>query len=207
MGDQKAPSTGATLFALLERPTDPAAWQAFVTRYRPAIQRWCRHWGLREQDADDVTQDVLLKLCKRLQTFVYDPAKSFRAYLKTITRNAWIDLLNDRGRSVPGSGDNQVLEQLWNIPDGAFEQEAEEEHRREIAEIALQKVQLRVEPRTWEVFQLLALEQRSGAEVAAQLKMTPSAAFRAKNRVLTMLKETIRKLDRSDSEADPEASP
>ena len=55
--------TSLTLLARLRQdPKDQAAWSDFVARYGPSILQWCRGWGVQEADAQDVTQDVLLKL-------------------------------------------------------------------------------------------------------------------------------------------------
>src|SRR5262249_4514938 len=75
--------TSATLLARLRQvPADQAAWAQFTQRYGRKIYAWCRRWNLQEADAEDLTQNVLLKLAEKMQTFVYDPEKSFRAWLK-----------------------------------------------------------------------------------------------------------------------------
>src|SRR5262245_33500297 len=83
-----------SLFTRL-RANEASAWAELVQRYVPMIYQWCRDWHLQEADAQDLTQNVLLKLARRLRTFQYDPSKSFRAYLKTLARYAWCDLLTD----------------------------------------------------------------------------------------------------------------
>ena len=68
-----------TSLTLLERiqvnPDDPQAWRLFVERYQPRIRRWCLAWGLQDSDADDVAQDVLVKLFAALRKFRYDPSQ------------------------------------------------------------------------------------------------------------------------------------
>src|SRR5262245_39901805 len=88
---------------------DETAWHEFVRIYAPVIFRWCRAHQLQDTDAEDVTQQVLFKLASVLPTFSYDPTKSFRAWLSTITHHARVDFLTNRGS--PGSGDSAV----WNI--------------------------------------------------------------------------------------------
>src|SRR6478736_4140687 len=97
MAGSSSSHTSPTLLGRLGRcPTDQAAWRAFVDRYGPKIYAWCQHWGLQKADAEDVTQDVLVKLSRKLATFAYDPSRSFRAWLKTVTRHAWADLQEAR---------------------------------------------------------------------------------------------------------------
>ena len=108
--------TGVTLLGRLRLdPTNQASWQEFVEKYGRKIYRWCRHWGLQEADAEDVTQMVLLKLARTMQTFDYDPSRSFRAWLKTLTLHAWSDFVQHRQRPGAGSGDSRVLEQLETV--------------------------------------------------------------------------------------------
>src|SRR5688572_3731876 len=92
-------STSATLLARLRvGETDQPAWAEFVRRYERLIHGWCRHWRLSESDAEEVTQAVLVKLAEKMRDFRYDPARSFRAYLKTLARYAWCDFLEARRR-------------------------------------------------------------------------------------------------------------
>src|SRR5437762_7758750 len=75
--------TSPTLLGRLRTdPADQAAWGEFVARYGPKIYGWCRQWNLQETDAQDVTQNVLFRLLRRLQAFEYDPARSFRGWLR-----------------------------------------------------------------------------------------------------------------------------
>ena len=72
----------------------------------------------------------------------------------------------------------------------------EEEFDRELLEQATLRVRLRVEPHTWDAFQLVALEGHSGAEAAARLSMKVAAVFVAKGRVQKLLREEIDRLER-----------
>src|SRR5436309_11424430 len=77
-------------------PCDERAWQEFADHYTPLIYRWCVCRNLQDTDAKDVTQQVLLKLAAHLPTFTYDPGKSFRAWLRTLTYHAWVDFVSDQ---------------------------------------------------------------------------------------------------------------
>ena len=79
-------------------PADVEAWEEFVRRYQPMIREWCLRWGARPDDADDVVQEVLLKLLAAMKSFDYDPVRSFRAWLKTVTQNAWNDYVRSHRR-------------------------------------------------------------------------------------------------------------
>src|SRR5467141_2571854 len=99
MGLDKGSRTSVTLLCRLrDTPDDAAAWEAFVRRYGPKIYEWCRQWRLQEADAEDVTQNVLLRLAQKLRAFNYDATRSFRGWLRTLTQNALSDFLQAQAR-------------------------------------------------------------------------------------------------------------
>jgi RNA polymerase sigma-70 factor (ECF subfamily) len=196
MGGDVAPQTSISLLGRVQRdPTDQATWDEFVRRYGPCIQRWCRHWNLQEADTEEVTQNVLVKLVQKMGEFRYDPSRSFRAWLKTLTHHAWQDFLASQRRGA-GTGDSamgRLLQEVVAREDLA--QRLEEEYDRELAEAAMSCVRLRVKNNTWEAFWLMTFEQLSGAEAGARLGMQPSAVFMARSRVQAMIREEVRRLE------------
>jgi RNA polymerase sigma-70 factor (ECF subfamily) len=189
--------TRVTLLGRLRRdPTNQAAWEEFVEHYGRKIYVWCLKWNLQEADAQDVTQNVLLKLAGKMRDFEYDSSRSFRAWLKTIARYACSDFLEDRAHPGQGSGDSRVNRMLKNVE--AREdllKQLEEEFDRELLEEAIQRVRLRVAPQTWQAFQLTMLEGLSGADAASRIPMQVAQVFVAKRRVQKILKEEISRLE------------
>jgi RNA polymerase sigma factor (sigma-70 family) len=193
-------STDATHAGLLCRvgqsPTDQAAWWRFVALYGSQIRRWCRRWGLQEADSEDVTQDVLLRLARKLPAFDYDPTRSFHGWLWTVTQNALADFIAERKRQCPGSGDDLVVGLIESVKsrDNLMEQR-DRQCDSEIVALASARAQARVEPQTWQAFLLTTYLGLSGDEAAAQLGMTRATVFKAKSRVLGFLREEVRRLD------------
>ena len=195
MADAPLPTTRVTLLARLRQdPTNEAAWDEFVERYGRHIYRWCRQWKLQDADAEDVTQDILVKLAQKLRDFAYDPSRSFRAWLKTITHHAWRDFVD--GRRVHAAGDSQVWELMQTLEAREdLVQKLEEAFDLELLEAAKVRVRLRVAPHTWEAFRLVALEGLPVGEVAARVGMQVAMVYVAKSKVQKMLQEEIRKLE------------
>jgi RNA polymerase sigma-70 factor (ECF subfamily) len=184
------------LLQLRQAPDDQSAWGEFVDRYGRQIHAWCLRWGLQEADAQDVTQTVLLQLAVKLRSFTYDPAKRFRGWLKTLTHHAWSDFLRARGREAAGSGDTGVHHLLDTVEArDDLTRRLEETFDRELLDQATARVRERVEKRTWEAYQLTAVDGLSGAEAAARLGMRVGTVFKAKSKVHKMLKETLRELE------------
>jgi RNA polymerase sigma-70 factor (ECF subfamily) len=203
MGVTQDSGTRISLLGRLRRdPGDQAAWGEFVEHYGGKIYAWCRRWELQEADAQDVTQDVLLKLAEKLRTFAYDPGRSFRAWLKTLTHHAWQDFVESRQRGGRGSGDSGVSELLHTVAAREdLRQRLEEEFDREVLEEAMARVRLRVAPQTWEAFRLTALEGLPGAEAAERIPMQMAQEFVAKRRVQKLLKEEVARLERAGPDA------
>jgi RNA polymerase sigma-70 factor (ECF subfamily) len=189
--------TSTTLLGRLRHdPTDQAAWAEFVRRYGPLVYRWCRRWRLQEADAQDVTQAVLTRLADKMRTFVYDPDKSFRAYLKTLARYAWYDFLEASKQPGAGAGGSDVLKLLETVEAGDdLMHELNEQFDQELLAEAQARVRQRVEPHTWEAFQLTAVEGLPGAEAASRLGMKVATIFKAKSKVQQMLQEEVARLD------------
>jgi RNA polymerase sigma-70 factor (ECF subfamily) len=189
--------TSATLLGRLRQSaTDQAAWAEFVHRYGRLIYQWCRRWKLPEPDAEEVTQAVLVRLVEKLRAFNYDPGRSFRAYLKTLTHYTWIDFLQARKRPDAGSGDTDVADMLSSVEAGEdLAGRLQHEFDQELLEMAMQRVQVRVEAHTWDAFRLTALEGQSGAEAAGKLGMKVTSLLAAKNKVQKMLQEEVRQLE------------
>jgi RNA polymerase sigma factor (sigma-70 family) len=189
--------TSVTLLGRLRRdPNDQAAWNDFVARYRPQILQWCRRWRLQEADAQDVTQVVLLKLHGLMGAFVYDPSRSFRGWLKTLTHHAWRDLVADRRRGELASGDSAMREFFESLEAGDdLVQHLEDEFRRELMDQAMLLVRPRVSARTWDAFRLTALEGCSGADAAARLAMKVARVYVAKSEVKKMIRDEVRRLE------------
>ena len=187
--------TSVTLLGRLRQvPADEAAWALFTERYGRKIYAWCRQWNLQEADAEDVTQTVLLKLAATMQTFVYDPEKSFRSWLKTVTRHAWSDFWS--GRKAAAVGGSQAVELLHTVEAREdLVRRLDDEFDRELLDEAAGRVRQRVTPRTWQAFELTAVQGKSGAEAATALGMKVATVFVARSKVQKMLQEELKKLD------------
>jgi RNA polymerase sigma factor (sigma-70 family) len=197
-----AARTSVTLLARLGGATaDAAAWNEFLRRYGPKVLGWCRHWQLQEADAEDVAQDVLLRIAKQMRTFRYDPARSFRGWLKAVARAAWSDWLDANQRSVAqGDGDTATRATLEStVARDDLVSRLEAEFDRELLDTATSQVQVRVDPKTWEAFRLTAIDGLSGLEAAEKLGMKVAAVYVAKGRIQKMLQDEVGTHDRDNA--------
>jgi RNA polymerase sigma factor (sigma-70 family) len=190
----------ATSWTLLRKlgtvPADGASWEVFARRYGPAVFQWGRQWGLQEADANDLTQTVLLKLVEHMKVFQYDPAGSFRAWLKTVSFHAWAKSCAVRHKEKERH-DEDALASVEAKEDLATR--LEREYDQELLDLALVRVSQRVEPHTWEAFRLLALKGQSGAEVARQLNLRVATVHVARSKVQRMIREELALLETAEN--------
>src|SRR4051812_26738309 len=93
--------TRASLLERLKDLGDQASWNAFYELYHDLIFSVARRAGLNETEANEVVQDTLISVAKKMPEFTYDPARdSFKGWLLTVVR--W-----------------RIRDQLAKRPDGA----------------------------------------------------------------------------------------
>lgn len=194
MSDSQASRTSPSLLEQLRGDVpDQVAWAEFARRYGRLTRQWGRKWGLQEADADDLAQTVLARLTDRMRSFRYDPARSFRAYLKALAHYAWCDLL-DAGRrpGAGGTGDSADRDRLHSVEARAdLERDLNTEFDPELLADAMARVRARVEPHTWEVFRLTALEGVPGVAAAERLGLKVATVYKAKSKVQQMLRQEL----------------
>jgi RNA polymerase sigma-70 factor (ECF subfamily) len=190
-------STHRTLLERLAQSgaRNQTAWLEFVDRYGRRIYGWCLHWGLQDADAEDVTQIVLLKLANCMRDFTYDPDRSFRAWLKTVTHHAWQDFVNSRRTATlaPGGERSEALNSIAARDDLA--RELEGLFDLELLETAMQRVRLRAAPHTWTAFSMTAVEGIPASEVARRLGMKVARVYAARSNIQQRLQEECRRLE------------
>ena len=185
---------GRTTTALLEDLHDPAnqaVWGEFDARYRPVLVGFARRLGLGEEDAADAAQETLIKFLRSYQAGKYDRGRGrLSSWIIGIARHciidqqrAWAARREARGGSALADlPAHDRLEEFWDA-----------ECKREIARRAIQTLResTRIDARTIQAFELLAFEQRSPAEVAAELNMTTNDVYLAKHRCLKRLRPIV----------------
>ena len=191
--------TSLTLLGKVRDLSDQQAWSEFVRVYTPRIFSWCKRFSLQDQDAADVTQQVLMKLVTAMQSFEYDSSRgSFRGWLKTVTSNAVRDIGRKKSNNdLVGQSAEPWLETLADSQSiECLTDEIESGFRQEVLAEAESRAQLRLKPQTWEIYCLLTKEGMSATDVAKTLDVRVADAYVAKSRAIKMLKEIVSQLER-----------
>jgi RNA polymerase sigma-70 factor (ECF subfamily) len=192
---------GSTATSLIEalRVHDPAGWGRLVKLYSALVYSWCRRAGLQPADAAEVYQEVLLAVHRKIAAFDHGSAgKSFRGWLRIITRNKVRDFARRRKRQGTAQGGSDSLHSLSQVVGMSasvpFSMSSGITIQPRLLHEALAVVEKEFRPRTWQAFWAVTMEGRPPSDVAAELDMSPGAVHTIKWRVLTRLREFLRDL-------------
>jgi RNA polymerase sigma-70 factor (ECF subfamily) len=180
--------TETTTLGLLERLRQPhanEAWQRFVALHMPLLRFWTRRLGMHNQDAEDVIQEVFAVVFQKLPTLRYAAAHTFRQWLRTVTRNKWIDLL--RHNKGLAQADAAALAEVPAPADDCWEKD----DRRYLVKRALDLMQADFQATTWKACWEVVALGRPAAEVAEELGLTVGAVHAARARVLARLRQEL----------------
>ena len=186
------------LLRLGEKSSD--GWSEFVMIYEHAIYRFCRSKGLQDADANDVTQEVLAAVNKRIESWDPDADKgSFRGWLFRVARNIAVDTFKAKRYRDSGSGDSRVAKMLDAVPDDEQATSLFElQYRRSLFHWAADQVKSEVRESTWRSFWKTAVEGLKAEQVAEELETNVGSVYTAKCRVVARLKEKIAQLDNGE---------
>jgi RNA polymerase sigma factor (sigma-70 family) len=186
--------TNTVLLLGVADPSNQAAWQQFDARYRPIVVEFARRFGLQDAEADDVAQDVMLRVVQDFRAGKFDSTRGrLRSWLYTIARSRVFDARRARARRRVTRGDSALSEKLDDATVSRF---FDEEWRRELLRTALAELRAarRVDAPTLRVFEQIVLERRRAADVARELGMTLGAVYVAKHRTLGRLRTILARL-------------
>jgi len=185
-------ATSASLLDRLKGDPQSSAWQRLVEIYEPLVRGWLRRQHLIESDADDLVQEVMAVVVRRLPEFEHNGRiGAFRTWLKTITTNCLRDHWRSGRRRPTATGDSdfqQLLAQLED-PTSSLSKTWDQDHDRHVTRQLLQMLRGDFEPTTWRAFQRTALDGVPAAQAAEELGITSNAVFIAKSRVLARLRQ------------------
>jgi len=180
--------TSHTLLQRLRQGVDDAAWERLVRLYTPLIRGWLRRHLPQPDDVDELTQQVFQVVVEKMPAFEHaGRAGSFRAWLRGICVNRVRMFWRERPPEC-GFDPEPVLQQLED-PHSDLSRQWDREHDEHVARALLEQIEGEFNPATWRAFQLLVLEERQPAEVAAEVGISLNAVFIAKSRVLSRLRE------------------
>ena len=144
------------------------------TRFRPHLERYSKRWLSNQSQIDEVVQDAFLYLMVTLPEL--DSEVGVLRFLKWKTRLLCLDVIRASGRAVVNNIDDHEL--VADLPEVSASLEAADDAA--VVRLALSKLT----PRHREVLLATMYEEKSIAEVAAQVQLSENATrqlmFRAR---------------------------
>jgi RNA polymerase sigma-70 factor (ECF subfamily) len=200
--------TRASLLNRLKDLDDQESWLDFFNTYSNLIYQVAFKSGLSDIEAQEVLQETMIRLAKKMPDFKYDPARSFKGFLLhetgyrikeqfrkrhaerqaprrqlgETTRTATIDRLADPA--------GLVLEDVWNA-----------EWEKNLFDRAIKKVKGQIREgkangRQYQLFDLYVIKQWPAQKVAETMGVKIGQVFLAKHRIAALIKKEIKSLEK-----------
>jgi len=183
--------TRATLLHRVRDPGDREAWEEFFALYAPLMEGYARASGLARADAEEVRDQCLEVLARKLPAFEYRPGQgSFQGWLFGIVRGKVVDLLRARKVRARESVELAGLAGGEAAPEEQWEQAWRAEHLRH----ALRVLRQELSEERYRAFELLLVDEASVAEVAAQTGLAAAQIYKLKAAALKRVRVLLERL-------------
>jgi RNA polymerase sigma factor (sigma-70 family) len=195
--------TRRSLLSRLRDLGDDASWRIFFETYWQLIYNVARKSGLGDPEAQDVVQETVIAVARKMPGFRYDPAKgSFKQWLLLISRRRIHDHLRRVYRSevaqtydVEQTGAIENLPDPNPAPDAQIELAWESEWRQHLFVAALARVRQRANPKQYQAFDCCVLQNLAPSDVARMLGLNIAQVYLAKHRISLSLKRAVAELE------------
>jgi RNA polymerase sigma-70 factor (ECF subfamily) len=191
----------ATRRSLVERLgnwEDRQRWQQFFDSYWRLIHGTARKAGLTEAEAQEVVQETLITVAKKIDKLKYDPALgSFKGWLLHITRWRIVDQFRKRrpddapSRTTREEARTSTIDRIADPAGVELDAVWDEEWRKNILKAALTRVKRKVDARQYQIFDCYVFKQWPAQKVASELRVSVAQVYLVKHRLAALLKKEI----------------
>ena len=137
---------------------------------------------------EDVQATCYEQIVRQIRHFDYDKQRGgFKAWLRTLVARRVIDLLRKHREPIADSHDLEAAPDPEPAPDELWEQHWKQQHLRYCVELVRQHVSAQ----TFQAFQMLMQDGASVSEVCDVLGMNANQVYKAKARVLELVRERM----------------
>ncbi len=203
--------TRESLLSRLKDWRDDASWQEFFDTYWRLIYGVARKAGLSDAEAQDIVQETVFSVARKIEGFRYDPKVcSFKTWMLNLTR--WRIINQFKRRERENAGQTPRLSGSGGMPDrpsdrtDALERIADPagcdldaiwdaEWEKNLLAAALERVKRQVAPEQFQIFDLACLEGWPVRKVTQTLGVSAGRVYLAKHRVGRLLRREIKKLE------------
>jgi RNA polymerase sigma factor (sigma-70 family) len=204
---QSSLATRRSLLSRLKQSNAQESWREFFDTYWRLIYVTALNAGLTDSEAQEVVQESVLTVVRKIKSFRYDPAVgSFKGWLLTTVRWRIADQFRKRPRQIQTPSSRQATETsgtatLERVADpGAIDLDAvwEEEWQRTLFSLALSRVKRQANARHYQMFDLYAVKCWSVDKVAQTLGVSTGQVRLAKHRITALMRREVARLEREE---------
>jgi RNA polymerase sigma factor (sigma-70 family) len=195
--------TRKSLLTRLKNWDDQEGWREFFDTYWKLIYSVALKSGFNDAEAQDVVQDTIVAVAKKMRHFKYDPRiGSFKAWLLLNTRSRIAERLRKKRLPLAGKPPADATSRtatVERVPDPAgqnLDDLWEAEWKQTLWEQALAGVKKQVAPKQFQIFDLYVLQETPITTITRALGVTASQVYLAKHRVSLALKDEMKKVER-----------
>lgn len=201
----------ASRSSLLTRPSllfrlrdwgDNSSWDEFHRLYRRFIKGLALRSGLGHAEADEVVQDVLQNVAKRIGDYkTRENRGAFRRWLMNQTRWRIADKFRQRDQAAVRSStrlpdeNNEERDPLDSLPaENPIEEFWELEWQKHMLDTAMERLARRVPAKHFQAFELHARQGQPVAQIAADLGMNRPTVYLIAHRLKKQLRHEVERL-------------
>jgi len=191
-------TTKKTLLKRL-RNNDDISWNEFYLFYWPFVRSIGQRLGLMREDCKDLMQEIMIALFNGKEILRYDASKGrFRTYFGLIVRRKVVKMLRDAANPDPSDPPD--------IPDenDPFQRIFDEEYNKYLLSLALNELRGRVQPSTYDIFEMVVIQKRPPKEVARHLGIDRNIIDKYCSRCRKSLQKIISEIRTENPEFNPE---
>ena len=191
--------TRQSLLQRLKRWDDQESWRDFFNQYWRLLYSTAIKAGLSDSAAQDVVQDTIILVSKKMEGFRYDPlVDSFKGWLLYLTRKRialeYRRIDRQRARTADPNELNLEIEALSDPAGPSVEKVGEAELHKFMWDAAIARVKGQVALKQFQLFDLYVVKERPAREVAQALGVAVAQVYLAKHRVSALVKHELRQL-------------
>jgi RNA polymerase sigma factor (sigma-70 family) len=183
--------TRRSLLDRLKNWEDHESWREFFDTYWRLIYGVAMKAGLTDSEAQEVVQETVIAVAKKMHGFKYDPSiGSFKSWLLHTTRWRISDQFRKRIPEGASASPNPITltrtAATDKIPDPAS-----------FVDAALERVKLRVKAEQVQIFDLYVVKNWPVLKVARTLGVSIARVYLAKHRVSALLRQEVKALEKT----------
>lgn len=177
------------------RQKENEGWREFFETYWKLIYNAARKSGLTDTEAQEVVQETMIGVSRRIPGYRYDPELcSFKTWLMNLVRWRVVDQFRNRE-------DHATLDQAFDVADEkAFARLWEEDWERNLINAAVERIRNNVRPQEFQIFAYSVLQKNGPKKTAEVLNLSITYVNVANHRVMRRLQEEIKLIRQTGSE-------